>query len=279
LLEPNIGGNGMRKEYSDYEEDEALIQLSTEELQKFIRVAEAYLKYANNTEVELAFTSNVGSLLENIKKIRYSYYDSFLEKLGEVLRILEEIQSQTKDDNIKALVEEAINQIKDFYSRFGLKYQEYYPKGYYGYGYGKYKYSYPYSKEDKKQLVDQLSQEVLQEEVMKLKEKEDADLKQRLRDNLLFDMIAESHPFGGKEYTYREELKRQADWEDIDKRLMDVAQSIRQEQQELEQAKKELASLQNKEVELSATEEQLKTVREKLLQKAIDYILSCGTQQ
>jgi hypothetical protein len=273
LLEPNIGENGMRKEYSDYEEDEALIQLSEEELQKFIRVAEAYLKYSNNTEVELAFTSNVGSLLENIKKIKYGYYNGFPELLGRILGILEEIQSHTKDDNIKVLIEEAIDEIKNFYGRFNLPYEKYY------YPYYGYKYGYPYSKEDKKQLVDQLSQEVLKEKVLELKEKEDADLKQRLRDNLLFDMIAQSHPFGGKEYTYAEEVKKQLDWEDIDKRLMDIALSIKEEQKELEEAKKELASLQNKEIELSATEEQLKTVREKLLQKAIDYILSCGTQQ
>jgi aspartate oxidase len=158
-----------------------------------------------------------------------------------------------------------------------LPYEKYYYA--YKYPYYGYKYGYPYSKEDKKQLVDQLSQEVLKEKVLELKEKEDADLKQRLKDNLLFDLIAQSHPFGGKEYTYAEQVKKQLDWEDIDKRLMDIALSIKEEQKELEEAKKELASLQAKEQELSAGEEQLKKVREKLLEKAIDYIIASGRQE
>jgi hypothetical protein len=258
-------------EYSDFEEDEALLELAEDELKKFIRVAEAYIKYPNNAEVSLAFNSNLATLIDNLPKVREGYYDYLPPMLGKILKILEEAQSITKEEDVKELIRQAIEEIHSFYDRFHFDYRSYYPKYEY--------YSYPYSKEQKKQLVDKLSQQVLQEEVMKLKEREDADLKQRLRDNLLFDMIAQSHPFGGKQFTYAEQVKKQLDWEDIDKRIMDIALSIKEEQKQLEEAKKELASLQNKEVELSATEEQLKTVREKLLQKAIDYILSCGTQQ
>jgi hypothetical protein len=265
----------MREEYyyDEEQENEALLELSEDELKKFERVARAFIMYPNNVEVSLAFNSNLATMIDNLRKIHTGYFDPLPEMLGKILKVLEEAESITKEEETKALIQKCIEQIHNFYNRFGFDYKAYYPKYEYEY------YSYPYNKQQKQQLVDKLSQQVLQEEVKKLKEREDADLKQRLKDNLLFDLIAQSHPFGGKQYTYAEQVKKQLDWEDIDKRLMDIALSIKEEQKQLEEAEKELASLQNKEVELSASEEQLKKVREKLLEKAIDYVIASGRQE
>jgi hypothetical protein len=261
----------MKKEYSDYEEDEALIQLSEEELQKFIRVAEAYLKYPNNTEIELAFTSNVGSLLENIKKIRYSYYDNLPELLGKVLGILEEIQSQTKDDNIKALVEEAITQIKSFYSRFHLKYEQYvYP--YYGYKHG-YPHSYPYSKEDKVRRAKEIYKEELGKLVDMAKQQEDENIRTMVKDNLLGDLVIQSSSYGDKLPTIIDEFERRQDWLDLDSRLLKIVEDIQHEKEELAKAKEEIQQLNKKEIELSASEEKVKELQKKLIERAIDYVL------
>jgi DNA repair exonuclease SbcCD ATPase subunit len=263
----------MRKEYSDYEEDEALIQLSEEELGKFIRVAEAYLKYPNNTEVELAFTSNVASLLENIKKIRYSYYDNLPELLGKVLGILEKIQSQTKDDNIKALVEEAIDEVKNFYGRFNLPYEKYYYSYKYPY------YTYPYSKEDKVRRAKEIYKEELGKLVDMAKQQEDENIRTMIKDNLLGDLVIQSSSYGDKLPTIIDEFQRRQDWLDLDARLLKIVQEIQNEKQELEKAKEELAKLQNKEVELSADEEKVKELQKKLIERAIDYVIYAGKEQ
>jgi hypothetical protein len=263
----------MRKEYSDYEEDEALIQLSEEELQKFLRVAEAYLTHSANIEVELAFTSNVGALLENIKKIRYSYYDNLPELLGKVLAILEKIQSETKDTNIKSLVEEAISEVKSFYSRFNLPYEKYY----YSYKYPYYKY--PYSKEDKVRRAKEIYSEELQKLVSKAKEQEDENLRDMIRDNVLGDLVIQSSSYGDKLPTIVDEYQKRLDWNDLDARLLKIVNEIKSEKEELAKARQEIQQLNKKEIELSASEEKVKELQKKLIEKAVDYIIASGKEQ
>jgi hypothetical protein len=260
----------MHKEYSDYDEDEALIQLSEEELQKFIRVAEEYLKNPI-PEIELAFNYNIVCLTDNLPKIRYGYYDTLPTMLGKILGILQEIQSQTKNSNIKALVEEAITEIKSFYDRFNLPYEKYY------YSY-KYPYKYPYSKEDKVRRAKEIFAEELQKLVSKAKEQEDEKLRIMIKDNLLGDLVIQSSSYGNKLPTIVDEYKKQLDWNDLDYRLLQIVNSIKEEKQQLENARKELASLQAKEQELSADETKVKELQKKLIEKAVDYILASGKE-
>jgi hypothetical protein len=263
----------MSEEEYSYQEDEALNQLSQQELEAFVRVAQAYIEHSNNPEVELAFNYNLTTLIDYLPKIKYGYYDGFPELLGRTLGILKEIQSQTKDDNIKALIEEAITQVKSFYSRFHLKYEQYvYP--YYGY-----KHSYPYSKQDKIRRAKEIYKEELGKLVDMAKQQEDESLRTMIKDNILGDLVIQSSSYGDKLPTIVDEYQKRLDWNDLDARLLKIVNEIKSEKQELEKAKAELKQLQEREQELSADETKVEELRKRLIDRAVDYIIYSGSQQ
>jgi hypothetical protein len=261
----------------DIEEDEALTQLSLEELEKFLHVASVYLEKIDDKEtlskVSPACNFNLNVLSENLPKVKYGYYEGFEKKLQDVLTLLLQILDVEKDEDTKELIQDCISKIKDFYERFNLPYQKYYQKY-------PYKYKYPYNPKDRLERAKEIQQEIIADKINQMKDKEDRELKQSLEKNLLPDLIIKSGGYFGDKQTptYTDEMERTVKMGDANQRILDACERIKKDIQEERHALKEwqeqMQKIAKREQQLSNDEQKLSEFRKKLLDKAVDAILS-----
>jgi hypothetical protein len=242
----------------DYEEDEALIQLSEEELEKLNRTIELFIRQPDDTENLWILIDDLALLEDNLKNIKKTYYDGFDKQILKSKTLLESAYVICSDKTVKALIEEAISKVKQCLERLGIKEEpeeepkepKYEPYRKYGYYPEKYGYKYPY--------------------------KEPKDKHEELAEDLNRDLTyLNKEPLPDK---WKLDLNAKEPNPEEDNFWLSVINKIEFNKQEYQQKKQELEELNKSKIELSKEQDSLSQFRKKLLDRCISNLIEQGRE-
>jgi len=238
----------------DFSEDEALIALDKEELEKLNRTLERYIRDQADSQNLWFLVDNLVTLEDNLGKIKSSYYDGFDKQIIQSKSLLQSAYLISEDKTIKSLILDSISKIDECLKRLGIKeepqkYQEPYEPKKSGYP-KKYGFEYPYKEPSSKE------EEVGQDFSRALVYQSMEAIPSRFKLDL---MSEEPDPVSDKFWT-------------------SVISKIESNKQEYEQKKQELAELNKQKLELSQEQDTLARFRQKLLNKCLDRLIEEGRQ-
>jgi hypothetical protein len=118
-------------ETDDFEEDQALSNnLDESNMKKLIDSLNMLITDVNRKEYNYLVYENLIELNDNLTKIKSGYYSGFQSLLAKTLSLLEKVKEQV-NDNLKSLIEEAIQNINKLFQKYGYDYNpksDKYPK-------------------------------------------------------------------------------------------------------------------------------------------------------
>ena len=237
----------------DYLEDNSLLRLSEEELDKFDKSIELFIQNPEDTKNIWLLTDNIIELEDSLKDIKSSYYENFDKSILKSKNLLESAYVVCSDKTVKALIGEAITKVKECLDRLGIKEPEY--EKYKEKPYSKYEDKYPYKSKEEK-----LAREIL--------DRNFAPLGQDWKD--IATDIKDTH----------DNIKKIPEIEQFDPKItqyvLDGIKRLQERQNEYETKKKELALAELSKIELSKEEDSLTLFRSKLLDRCISQMIEDG---
>jgi len=238
----------LENEDEDFEEDEALTQLDSENLEKFIRSFDTYLENVEDKSGRYLITDNLVTFLEYMPKVR-NYYDGFKELLTKISDKIDQAREQTKDTTILALLNESLQLIKKYlgssYNEYKQKYYEKYPKE---------------PKDKTKELAELYAKQIMNRNMEPL-----SDLGLAIARD-----ISDTHE--GRKPISEIEKNDPEVTKTLDKALARFVEQKNEYQQRLNEARE----LSNQKLEISDKATELSEFRKRLLGKVIDQLIDEG---
>ena len=109
----------------DYSEDESLIQLSEEELEKFDSTVQRFINDQTDSKNLWCLIDNISTLEDNLNHIRKTYYDNFPKTILKSRSLLEIAKSICTDHTVSELLKDAVNKIDECLERLGISKEKY----------------------------------------------------------------------------------------------------------------------------------------------------------
>jgi hypothetical protein len=109
------------EEEHDYAEDQGLLELSPEELAKFNRTVEEFIRNQSDKQNTAFLVDNLIRLEDNLGNIKSSYYDKFDQQLLASKNLLQSALLVAEDKTIKSLIADSISKIDECLERLGIK--------------------------------------------------------------------------------------------------------------------------------------------------------------
>ena len=244
-------------------EDEALNHLDIENMDKLNQSLEYYISDPGKREYNYLIRDNLVEFLDYGRHIKYGYYPEYPSKLDKTLDLLIKAHNITSDSNVKNLIEDAIDNIKDYFKRIsyhyeaGDKYQKYSKEDYKFPEYHYRKNPYQPSKAPK-ELVKSMAKELTEYNPKVPTSENWSNLANEIalvHDNKIPQPIEETEDLHAT------------------KVLNDALELLKNRRTEYKKKLEEVKELNSRKLELSSKTEELKQFREKMLKKAIDQLI------
>jgi len=264
----DIDGDSMDEDI-DVEEEQAHHELSSENLAILNKGLRYYLSNPTRKDVEMIITENLATVLEYAPKIKSSgYYEDQPEKLREALILLQQILTYPNlDKHFRETVEDSIEAIKKLLKTISPDYYEEYVKPYVEYPYYA-KYPYPYTY--KKKTPREIEQEELSKLINNIQQREEDELREDIKRNLLADLVFKGYPFMENKASFAEQVEWYKTEANLDKMVLDICREIRELKQRQELERKQWLELEQRKEELEKSKRKAKETLNKLLDRCID---------
>ena len=238
----------------DFSEDQALIALDKEELQKLSRTLERYLQNQDDSENLWILIDDLMLLEDNVIHIQKSDYEGFDQQILKTKSLLESASVIAEDRTVKELLKEALDKVVQCIDRLDIKeeyqdqkYQPYEPKKF---NYYPKKYGYRYFSKEPSSREEEIGQDLAMSLAFQGKE----PIPSRFRLDL---MAKELDPLSDKFWS-------------------SVISKIESDKAEFEEKKRELSELNKQKAELSQEQDTLARFRQKLLNRCLDGLIEEG---
>jgi len=249
----------MSEDY-DYDEDESLIQLSEEQLEKFDSTVQRFINDQSDSKNLWFLIDNISTLEDNLNHIKKTYYDNFPRTILKSKYLLDIAQTICSDDTVKELLKDAINKIDECLERLGISKDKY--SDYSDY-YKDYKYGYPeYDKIDK--YSKEYAKGIMNRNV------------EPLSDNGIGLAISKNVSDVHEGKIRIPEMEKNSP--EVSKVILESIQKLNDRKIEYLNKKKELKLTELSKIELSKEQDSLTQFRNKLLMKCIDNMIEQGRE-